>query len=245
MTKIRLNRVISRDGFSSVREADALIQQGRVVVNGAEVTELGTLVDPATDRITVDGEPVGGPKKKRYYLFFKPKGVVSTMEDPRGRPSIADFASGLSTRVFPAGRLDYDADGLMLLTNDGLIANLVMHPRTKIPKTYQVKVAGALSERDLARFAGGIRIDGKKTLPARIAPLEVRPNNAWYLVTLAEGRNRQIKRMFAFFAMRVLKIRRIGIGPLSLEGMAPGEVRKVSPREKDLLFAALGVKEEP
>jgi 23S rRNA pseudouridine2605 synthase len=244
MTKIRLNRVISRDGLSSVREADVLIQQGRVMVNGAAVSELGTVVDPRTDRITVDGEPVGGPKKKRYYLFFKPKGVVSTMEDPQGRSSIADFVTGLSARVFPAGRLDYDADGLMLLTNDGLVANLVMHPGSKVPKTYQVKVSGVLSDRELARFSSGITIEGKKTLPARISPLEVRPSNAWYEVTLAEGRNRQIKKMFGLFGKRVQKIRRIAIGPLSLEGLAPGEVRKLTARETELLLSALGAKEE-
>jgi 23S rRNA pseudouridine2605 synthase len=244
MTKIRLNRVISQDGFSSVREADALIQQGRVLVNGVAVTELGSLVDPRNDRITVDGEPIGAHKKKRYYLFFKPKGVVSTLEDPKGRPSIAEYVTGLSTRVFPAGRLDYDADGLMLLTNDGRIANLVMHPRSKVPKTYQVKISGALAERDLGRFATGISIEGKRTLPARVKALEVRPSNAWYEVTLAEGRNRQIKKMFAFFGRRVLKIRRISIGPLSLEGMAPGEVRKLTPQETGQLLSALGVGEE-
>ena len=243
MTKIRLNRVISQDGLASVRQADELIRQGRVLVNGLVVTGLGVMVDPRADRITVDGEPIGGPKKKHYYLFFKPKGVVSTLEDPQGRSSISDFTKGLSVRVFPAGRLDYDADGLMLLTNDGDIANLVMHPRSKVPKTYQVKVAGALSDHELARFAAGIPVDGRRTLPARITPLEVRPANSWYEVTLSEGRNRQIKKMFALFRKRVLKIRRIAIGPLSLEGLAPGEVRKMTARECDLLFSALGVEE--
>lgn len=243
MTKIRLNRVISQDGLASVREADELIRQGRVLVNGSAVTGLGVMVDPRTDRITVDGEPVGGPKKKHYYLFFKPKGVVSTMDDPQSRSSISDFTGALSVRVFPAGRLDYDADGLLLLTNDGRIANLAMHPRSKLPKTYQVKVAGALTERELARFAGGVSIEGKKTLPARIVPLEVRPTNAWYEVTLSEGRNRQLKKMFGLFGKRVQKIRRIAIGPLRLEGMAPGEVRKLTARERDLLFAALGTED--
>lgn len=243
MTKIRLNRVISQDGLSSVREADELIRQGRVLVNGVTVTELGVMVDLRADRITVDGEPVGGPKKKHYYLFFKPKGVVSTMDDPQGRSSISGFTGALSIRVFPAGRLDYDADGLMLLTNDGRIANLAMHPRSKLPKTYQVKISGALTERELARFAGGVSIEGKRTLPARIVPLEVRPSNAWYEVTLSEGRNRQLKKMFGLFGKRVAKIRRIAIGPLKLEGMAPGEVRKLTARERDLLFAALGTEE--
>ncbi len=245
MTKIRLNRVISQDGLASVRQADEIIRQGRVLVNGIVVTVLGFMVDPRTDRITVDGEPIGGQKKKHYYLFFKPKGVVSTMDDPQGRPSISDFTRALSIRIFPAGRLDYDADGLMLLTNDGQIANLAAHPRSKVPKTYQVKVSDSLSERELARFAGGITIEGKRTLPAKIKALEVRPSNAWYEVTLAEGRNRQIKKMFALFGKRVLKIRRVAIGPLSLEGLAPGEVRKLTARENDLLFSALGLTEEP
>lgn len=245
MTKIRLNRVISQDGLSSVREADELIKQGRVLVNGVVVTELGFMVDPRADRIMVDGEPISGQKKKHYYLFFKPKNVISTMDDPQGRPSISDYIKGLSVRVFPAGRLDFDADGLMLLTNDGQTANLAMHPRSKLPKTYQVKVGGGLSEHELLRFGRGILLDRKRTLPAKIIPLEIRPNNAWYEITLSEGRNRQIKNMFAFFRKRVLKIRRIAIGPLSLEGMAPGEVRKLTARERDLLFSALGMKEEP
>jgi 23S rRNA pseudouridine2605 synthase len=245
MTKIRLNRVISQDGLSSVREADEIIKQGRVLVNGVLVTGLGFMVDPHDDRITVDGEPIGGQKKRHYYLFFKPKGVVSTMDDPQGRPSISDFAGGLSVRVFPAGRLDYDADGLMLLTNDGRIANLATHPRSKIPKTYQVKVSGTLTDHEILRFTRGISIDGKKTLPAKITSLEIRPNNAWYEVTLSEGRNRQIKKMFALFGKRVLKIRRIAIGPLSLEGMAPGEVRKLTARESELLFSIPGMREEP
>lgn len=240
MTKIRLNRVISRGGLSSLREADEIIRQGRVVVNGLVVTELGTQVDPRTDRIVVDGEPIGIPKNRHYYLFFKPKGVVSTMEDPEGRSSIADFTAGLSGRVFPAGRLDWDADGLMLLTDDGRIANLIMRPGSKLKKTYQVKIAGSLADRDLARFARGITIDGKLTLPSEIIPLEVRPKNSWYEVTLTEGRNRQIKKMFDFFRKRVLKIRRIAIGPLRLEGMAPGEVRKLLLHELRALQEAVG-----
>jgi 23S rRNA pseudouridine2605 synthase len=244
MTKIRLNRVISQDGIASVREADELIRQGRVLINGVVETGLGFMVDPRIDHIMVDGEPIGGHKKKHYYLFFKPKNVVSTMDDPERRPSISDFTQSLSVRVFPAGRLDFDADGLMLLTNDGQVANLAMHPRSKVPKTYQVKVAGALAENELIRFRAGISIERKRTLPARIIPLEVRPSNAWYEVTLAEGRNRQIKKMFAFFRKRVLKIRRVAIGPLSLEGLAPGEVRKLTARESELLFSALGITEE-
>lgn len=245
MTQIRLNRVISQDGLASVRDADELIRQGRVLVNGEVVTGLGSMVDPRVDHIMVDGEPIGSRKKKHYYLFFKPKGVVSTMEDPEGRQSISDYSKALSVRVFPAGRLDYDADGLMLLTNDGAVANLAMHPRSKVPKTYQVKVAGALSDHELGRFSAGIPIDGKRTLPAKIKPLEVRPNNAWYEINLSEGRNRQIKKMFALFRKRVLKIRRVAIGPLSLEGMAPGQIRKLTARECELLFAALGIGKQP
>jgi pseudouridine synthase len=245
MKKIRLNRVISRGGLSSLREADEIIRQGRVLVNSAVVTELGTQVDPRTDRITVDGEPVAAPKRQHYYLFFKPKGVVSTMEDPEGRRCIADFTGALSGRIFPAGRLDWDADGLMLLTTDGELANLIMHPKSKLKKTYQVKIAGSLDERGMTRFARGILIDGKPTLPARITPLEVRPANSWYEIALSEGRNRQIKKMFAFFNKRVLKIRRIAIGPLSLERLAPGEIRKLTPHELLELRRALGAENEP
>jgi 23S rRNA pseudouridine2605 synthase len=244
MTRIRLNRVISQAGVSSLREADRIIRQGRVLVNGLPVTELGAQVDPRTDHITVDGEPIAAPKRRHYYLFFKPKGVVSTMEDPRGRSSIADFTAHLSGRVFPVGRLDWDADGLMLLTDDGNIAQLVMRPGSKLKKTYQVKIAGSLSDRDLMRFARGVTVDGRPTLPAGITPIEVRLANSWYEVELTEGRNRQIKKMFAYFKKRVLKIRRVAIGPLTLEGMAQGEVRKLLPRELSGLRKALGMEDE-
>lgn len=242
MRKIRLNRFISNTGISSVRGADELIRQGRVFVNGSVVTKMGALVDPKTDTISVDGELIKPPKKKSYYLFFKPKGVVSTMIDPEGRPCIADFTSGISARLFPVGRLDFDSDGLMLLTSDGDMANRIMHPSSKIPKTYQVKITDSLGDRDIEKFKRGVPIDGKLTLPAKIIPLEIRPKNSWYEVTIKEGKNRQIKRMFSYFKKRVTKIKRISIGPLSLEGMAPGEIRKLKGDELKKLMAALETK---
>jgi 23S rRNA pseudouridine2605 synthase len=239
MTKIRLNRFISGAGISSVRGADELIRQGRVFVNGAAVTDMGILIDPKSDRISVDGEEIRPPKKKSYFLFFKPKGVVSTMFDPEGRPCIADFTSGISGRLFPVGRLDYDADGLMILTSDGDLANRIMHPSSKIRKTYQVKITGSLGDREIEKFKRGVPIDGKNTLPAKIIPLEIRPKNSWYEVTITEGKNRQIKRMFSYFKKKVTKIKRISIGPLSLEGMAPGEIRKLKGEELKRLMDAL------
>lgn len=241
MKKIRLNRIISRAGLSSLRGADELIKSGRVTVNGKTVTEMGLTVDPKNESICVDGEELSASKKKHYYLFFKPKGVVSTMIDPEGRSTVSDYTSGLSVRVFPAGRLDYDADGLILLTNDGDVANLITHPKTKLPKTYQVKVSGSLSKKDLEKFQRGIPVDGKQTLPAKITPLKVTDNNSWYDVTLTEGRNRQIKKMFRYFRMRVLKIRRISIGPLFLEGLSPGEIRKLTKDETASLLKSLKI----
>jgi 23S rRNA pseudouridine2605 synthase len=239
MKKIRLNRVISRAGFSSLRGADELIKSGRVTVNGTVVTEMGYTVDPKSDSIQVDGEELSAPKKKHYYLFFKPKEVVSTMMDPEGRKTISDYTAGLSVRVFPAGRLDYDADGLILLTNDGDLANLIMHPGSKLPKVYQVKVAGSLTKKERDKFQMGIPVDGRQTLPAKIVPIKVTDKNSWYDVTLTEGRNRQIKKMFRYFKMRVLKIRRISIGPLSLEGLSPGEVKKLTRGEVAALHKSL------
>ncbi|MBN1573081.1 MAG: rRNA pseudouridine synthase [Deltaproteobacteria bacterium] len=244
MKKIRLNRVISRAGLSSLRGADELIRSGRVTVNGSVVTEMGLTVDPKSESICVDGEELSAVKKKHYYLFFKPKGVVSTMTDPEGRITVSDYTSGLSVRVFPAGRLDYDADGLILLTNDGDVANLITHPKTKLPKTYQVKVSGSLSKKYLEKFRKGIPIDGKQTLPAKIVPLKVTDNNSWYDVTLMEGRNRQIKKMFRYFRMRVLKLRRISIGPLYLEGLSPGEIRKLTKDETASLLKSLKLDRE-
>ena len=233
MKTLRLNKLISRSGLASVRGADDLIAQGRVLVNGETVTEPGTIVDPSSDVEHVDGERVSALKKKHYYRFYKPKGVVSTMSDPEGRPSISEYTSELSVRVFPAGRLDYDADGLMILTNDGDAANAVMHPSSKLPKTYQVKISGSLMLRETERFATGVKIDGKKTLPAKIRLLEKRPSNSWYQVTIREGRNRQIKKMFSVFKKRVLKLRRVSMGPIQLEGLAPGEIQKFTPEERE------------
>jgi 23S rRNA pseudouridine2605 synthase len=244
MTKMRLNRFIARSGISSLRGADELIRQGRVSVNGTAISEMGVKIDPERDYVLVDDEPITGPKKKRYYLFFKPKGVVSTMMDPEGRTCIADFTKGVSEGLFPVGRLDYDADGLMLLTNDGVLANNIAHPSKKLPKAYQVKITGTLSRKKIEAFQKGIPIDGKRTIPCTIKPLEVRQKNAWYEVTLVEGRNRQLKKMFSYFHHRVLKIKRISIGPLSLEGMAPGEMRKLTPDELERLLASLGMKGE-
>ncbi|MBN1883875.1 MAG: rRNA pseudouridine synthase [Deltaproteobacteria bacterium] len=232
MKTLRLNKFISRSGLTSVRGAEELISQGRVLINGEVATEPGMIIDPAADVVHVDGEQVLALKKKHYYRFYKPKGVVSTMSDPEGRPSIDEYTSDLSVRVFPAGRLDYDADGLMILTNDGDTANALMHPSSKLPKTYQVKISGSLTPREIERFAGGVTIDRKKTLPAKIRLLEKRPGNSWYEVTIREGRNRQIKKMFSVFNKRVLKLRRVSIGPIQLEGLAPGEIQKFTSEER-------------
>lgn len=244
MTQIRLNKALSRAGFASLRGADELIRQGRVEVNGRAMTEMGVMVDVKKDRIFVDGEPLHVPKKKHYFLFFKPGRVVSTMTDPEGRSCISDYTTQFQIRLFPAGRLDFDADGLMLLTNDGEMANDVTHPSSHLPKTYQVKTTGHLDVKELSRFRGGIPIDGKKTLPAVIVPLKIRQKNAWYEVTIMEGRNRQIKKMFGYFRKRVLKIRRISIGPLSLEGMAPGEIKRLTQGELSSLKDALNMGKE-
>ena len=232
MKTLRLNKFISRSGITSVRGAEDLIAQGRVLVNGETVSEPGTIVNPEIDVVHVDGEHVTVLKKKHYYRFYKPKGVVSTMSDPEGRSSIDEYTSELSIRVFPAGRLDFDADGLMILTNDGDAANALMHPSSKLPKTYQVKISGSLTPRETERFAQGVKIDRKKTLPAKIRLLEKRPGNSWYEVTIREGRNRQIKKMFSVFKKRVLKLRRVSIGPIQLEGLAPGEIQKFTTEEK-------------
>lgn len=232
MKTLRLNKFISRSGVTSVRGAEDLIAQGRVLINGETATEPGAIIDPASDIVHVDGERVTALKKKHYYRFYKPKGVVSTMSDPEGRSSISEYTSELSVRVFPAGRLDYDADGLMILTNDGDAANALTHPASKLPKTYQVKINGSLMFRETERFAAGVKIDGKKTLPARIKLLERRPGNSWYEVTIIEGRNRQIKKMFSVFKKRVLKLRRVSIGPIQLEGLSPGEIQKFTTDER-------------
>lgn len=241
----RLQKILARAGITSRRKAEKLMLDGRVIVNGKVANQLGMRADADIDYIKVDGRLLSKrPGQKYYFIAFKPQRMITSLADPRGRPTIVDMlqAHKIRTRVFPVGRLDWDADGLLFLTNDGELANRVMHPRTHLPKIYHVKVNGFPYEYVLQRIRRGVMIGARiKTLPAKIAVLRRTSNSTWLKITLVEGRKNQIKRMFRIFEHTVLRIRRVCIGPLNLGRMKIGEVRQLKPVEVKHLKEKLGM----
>jgi 23S rRNA pseudouridine2605 synthase len=241
MASERLQKILAAAGVASRRAAEEIIAAGRVAVNGNVVTELGTKADPEVDEIFVDGEPLRKRQRLLYFLLNKPKGYVTTVSDPEGRATVMDLLPKNVERVYPVGRLDYGSEGLLLLTNDGALAQLLMKAGSHVPKTYLVKISGRPSEKDIARLRAGISIpleDGRrvKTSPARIRLTENTPN-PWYEVILIEGRNRQIRRMFKEIGFDVEKIKRVQLGPLKLD-VEPGKYRSLTVREVAALKAA-------
>jgi 23S rRNA pseudouridine2605 synthase len=230
----RLQKIIAAAGISSRRKAEELISAGRVSLNGAVVTEQGTKADPAHDKITIDGQPLAAKQNFLYYVLNKPKGYVTTVTDPEGRPTVADLMRSIPSRIYPVGRLDYGSEGLLLMTNDGALAQKLTKAGSHVPKTYLVKINGKPDESTLARLRSGVTIeleDGRKvkTSPASIRLFENTPN-PWFEVVLIEGRNRQIRRMFASVGFQVEKIKRTQIGPLTLD-VEPGKFRSLTIRE--------------
>jgi len=215
---MRLNKWLAECGIASRRHADQLISEGAVLVNGKKVYELGTRVQPNTDRITVNGKPVKAPGEKVYILFNKPKNVVTTMSDPLGRPSISDYFQRLPVRVFPVGRLDWDSEGMILLTNDGDFSQAVNHPKEEIVKIYLVKVSGQPTEEQINRLKTGVSIPSGR-VQAKIAE-RVRGKGAgekdWIKIGITEGKNRQIRFMFEKIGFDVIKLQRVAIGQLKM-----------------------------
>lgn len=239
----RLQKILAAAGVASRRKAEELITAGRVRVNGEIVTELGTKVDPSTDAIRVDGKPLRAAQRFVYFLLNKPKGYVTTVSDPEGRPTVMQLLGDLRERVYPVGRLDYASEGLLLLTNDGALAQQLTKAASHVPKTYHVKISGKPSEQSLQRLRSGVHIsldDDRrvKTSPARIRLLEDAPN-PWYEVTLIEGRNRQIRRMFQSVGHLVEKIKRVQLGPLTLD-IPPGKFRPLTKSEVHQLKSLFG-----
>jgi pseudouridine synthase len=232
----RLQKVIARAGIASRREAERLISEGRVSVNRRTVTELGTKVDATCDAIVVDGKKLTGAPAHLYILLHKPPGYVSTLRDPEKRPIIIDLLGSVRARVFPVGRLDYDAEGLMLLTNDGSLAHRLHHPRYGIRRTYEVKVKGVPSEEALEHLREGVQLEDGMTLPARARFLRKSIHNSWIRITLGEGRNRQVKRMCAAVDHPAIKIKRVSFGPLSLGGLESGRSRYLTREEVMSLY---------
>ncbi|MCS6925877.1 MAG: rRNA pseudouridine synthase [Candidatus Binatia bacterium] len=224
---------MSRAGIASRRAAEEMIRQGRVQVNGETVTRLGTTADPYRDRITVDGRLVDVTSTPRlYFLLHKPVGVVSTLKDPQGRPTVRELLKGVRERVFPVGRLDYHSAGLLLLTNDGELAERLLHPRSQLPRTYHVKIAGHPTPQVLRTLRSGVRLeDGTLTAPARVRILRVSERKTWLEMTLQEGRNREVRRMWEAVGYEVEKLIRVRFGPLVLADLPPGGYRPLQPAE--------------
>ena len=227
----RLQKIIAAAGIASRRKAEELITGGLVSVNGQIVTELGTKADRERDHIRVNGKLLHGAERHVYLLMNKPKGYVTTLRDPEGRPTVMDLLRGVGARVYPVGRLDYASEGLLLLTNDGELANRMMKAASHIPKTYMVKVAGNPTGEGLGRLREGISIPTDRGKRVRTAPAKIRvireSANPWYEVTLIEGKNRQIRRMFEEIGHHVEKIKRVRYGPIELD-VHPGKFRKLT-----------------
>ena len=230
MAEERLQKIIAGAGVTSRRKAEELILEGRVMVNGAVITELGSKADIERDHIKVDGRLLRAPKYHVYLALYKPRNYVTTMHDPERRPTVMDLIKGVKDRVYPVGRLDYASEGLLLLTNDGDLANVLTAAKSHVPKVYLVKVNGTLSSDQEEQFRNGIPLGGRRTAPAGLK-LSRRAENPWYEVRLIEGRNSQIRNMFRHFGLLVEKLKRVRIGPLDLGTLAPGEFRHLTPRE--------------
>lgn len=230
MAQERLQKIISRAGVASRRKAEELILAGRVTVNGRPVTELGSKADLDRDHVKVNGKLLHWPRELVCVMLNKPKNCVTTLSDPEGRETVMKFLRGLRQRVYPVGRLDYASEGLLLFTNDGEFANAILTGGQQIPKTYMVKANGRPDEEALRRFREGVMLDGRRTLPARIRLVRHGPN-PWFEITLIEGRQNQIRRMFQHFGFLVEKLRRTQIGPLELGALKPGEFRYLADQE--------------
>jgi 23S rRNA pseudouridine2605 synthase len=232
---VRLQKVIAGSGLASRRKAEALIAGGRVTVNGRVVRELGIRVDPAHDHVKVDGKHIKSEQPHVYVMLHKPKGCVSSLHDPEGRPTVKDLLHGVSVRIFPVGRLDFDCEGLMLLTNHGDLAQALLHPRHHVPKTYLIKVKGVLSETEIRSLEQGVRLDDGMTAPAKVRKIEKAEQNSWVEITIYEGRKHQVKRMLDAVGHPVLKLTRVRFGPLSLGHLAVGQYRFLTDREANAL----------
>ncbi|MFO0556599.1 MAG: pseudouridine synthase [Polyangiales bacterium] len=246
----RLQKVLARGGVASRREAETLITEGRVKVNGEVVRTLGTRVDPAVDRVEVDGREVEA-EARVYFLFHKPRGVVTTLEDPEGRPSIKDYVKDVGARVFPVGRLDFHTSGALLLTNDGALANALLHPTKSVAKTYVAKVRGVPTDEQIQRLRTGVELAPigdergvERTRPAEVEVLRSVPSGegsvredgtTWLQITLREGKNRQIHRMAEAVGLFVMRLARISFAGINTEGLRAGQIRELTPGEASLL----------
>jgi 23S rRNA pseudouridine2605 synthase len=232
MPEERLQKILSRAGVASRRKAEQLMQEGRVTVNGAVITELGSKADLDRDHVKVDGKLLHNPKRLICLALNKPNNVMTTVSDPEGRATVMELVRGVKERVYPVGRLDYHSEGLLLMTNDGELANAITSAATHIPKTYLVKINGPLTSEQEENFRTGLPLGGRRTAPAGLK-LTRRAPSPWYEVRLIEGRKNQIREMFKYSGRLVEKLKRIKIGFLELGPLKPGEFRYLTEAEME------------
>ncbi|NLZ38800.1 MAG: rRNA pseudouridine synthase [Firmicutes bacterium] len=238
----RLQKFLAKAGVSSRRAGEKLIREGRVKVNGRIITQMGFTVDPAVDLVEVDNRPVKPVKQKEYIILHKPVGFVTTMNDPFGRPTVRDLLQGIKRRIFPVGRLDLNSSGLLVMTNDGELANRLMHPSFGVEKEYLVRVDGLPGPEALEKLAKGVLLDDGLTMPAKVRLIKAgRPTSVLSLV-LKEGRNRQVRRMLEAVNHPVLSLKRIRFGPLTLKGLKSGQWRRLTAAEVKALKKEVGLK---
>jgi len=234
----RLQKYLARAGISSRRAAEQLILDGRVKVNGQVITTLGTKVDGHKDLVVMDGAPVVASNERQWYLFYKPPGVVTTMHDPQGRPTVGEYVEKLEGRVFPVGRLDYDAEGALLLTDDGETANKLMHPKHQVPRVYLAKVKGAPDDASLEKLRGGVRLEDGMATPTEVSRFEKAEKNTWLKIVVTEGRPHLVKRLCAAIGHPVVRLYRPQHAGIGVEGVKPGEFRALTAEEVKQVKAA-------
>jgi 23S rRNA pseudouridine2605 synthase len=242
----RLQKILSTAGVASRRLSEELIVQGRVSVNGQTITQLGTKADPSVDEIKVDGRRIKLAQQKRYVLLNKPRGYITTRSDPEGRPTVMDLMKGVKEYIYPVGRLDYDSEGLLILTNDGELAARLTHPRHEVEKVYEARVKGVPDERALDRLARGVPIEGRRTAPAKIRASEPFAKGSGQQtiveISIHEGRQRQVRKMFEAVGHPVVRLKRVRIGPVEDPDMPIGHWRELTPQELTKLRRASGLR---
>lgn len=236
----RLQKILAEYGIASRRKAEELIREGRVTVNG-QVAQLGQKADPERDYIKVDGKLLIKPEPKVYYAFYKPRKVITSLIDPQGRPTVKDFLKGIKFRVYPVGRLDFDSEGLILLTNDGELAYRVMHPSSEIEKTYLVKVDGLIEPETIEKLRKGVKIEGRLAVPVSVHLVRRLKANSWIKITLHEGKKRQIRKMLEKVGHPVIRLIRVAIDGVKLGQLKPGQYRPLTKEELQTLKQKAGL----
>jgi pseudouridine synthase len=238
MVKLRLNKILAQAGLTSRRGGDRLIVDGHVAVNGVVTRSPATLADPDLDVIAVDGRPLPPAEAKRYLLLNKPRGYVTTLRDPQGRPVVADLVTR-DVRLYPVGRLDWDVEGALLLTNDGPLTHRLLHPRYALPRVYEARVEGSVTADALPRWRRGVTLDDGPARPLAVELMRSGARESWLRLTFAEGRKHEVKRFCEALGHRMLELRRIAFGPVALGGLRPGQSRPLTSKEVSALRLAV------